>query len=285
MNTRPQIRLALVLLAASLAACESSLDINLATVNAPEDVESVKVRIEAIELQDEGGGTLTIDTDDSEIDLMDFQGADLLSLVSGEEVSAGNYRSLRLIFDDRDGEVVRDGDEFPLRLLDTQPSAALELSLDDEEEESVLAVMDLRFSLSEQTSTGTFRLRQATTAVRGDDAGSLVGTVDEDFVAAGNCAGIEEGYAMYLYEGSRTTLSDYFADSPTQSPLVSATLTRAGDDGDYGYRFRGLPPGSYTVGFTCEADLDDPFTQQATLKFRGAEAVTIEAGREETQDF
>lgn len=291
MNTRTLLRLPLILLAVALAACESDLDIELATVNRPVDAERITVRIKAVELQNEGGGTVTIDTDDREIDLLDFQGTELLQLVSGEKVAAARYRKLRLVFDSRDGELeTEDGDVFPIRLADLQPGADIDVQLKDDEDETetLLAVLDLRFSLSLQTQQDDFyRLRQVGTAVRAGDGGTLSGSVDEDYVAGGNCSGSdEEGFAMYLYKGDRRTqLNDYFADEAASSPLVSASATRAGDDGDYSYRFRGLPAGQYTVAYTCTAELDDPLTRQTTLLFRDAKLVEVTEGGSVTSNF
>ncbi|HEY0915359.1 MAG TPA: DUF4382 domain-containing protein [Solimonas sp.] len=290
MKTHTLFRLCLLPLVLGLAACESTLDINLATVNRPVDAERISVRIEAVELQDESGGTFRIETDDRLVDLLDFQGTELLSLVGGEEVPAARYRKLRLIFDDRDAEIETDDGEFPIRLSDLQPGADLDIQLSDDEDEgeTILAVLDLRFSFSRQTQPDNlYRLRQAATAARAGDTGTLTGTVDEDYVAGGACAGSEEeGFAMYLYRGDRRSqLKDYAADFDTASPLVSASVECSGNSGDYQYRFRGLPIGQYTVAYTCKAELDDPFTQQNTLVFRDAFLVQIEEGGTVTRDF
>ncbi|MDM4769706.1 DUF4382 domain-containing protein [Solimonas sp. SE-A11] len=290
MKTQNLLRLCLLSLVLALAACESTLDINLATVNRPVDAERISVRIEAVELQDDAGGTYRIETDDRLVDLLDFQGTELLSLVGGEEVPAARYRKLRLIFSDRDAEIQTEDGEFPIRLTDLQPGADMDVQLSDDEDESetILAVLDLRFSFSRQTQPeNLYRLRQAATAARASDTGTLTGTVDEDYVASGPCAGSEkEGFAMYLYRGDRRSqLTDYAADFETASPLVSASVERSGNSGDYQYRFRGLPVGQYTVAYTCKAELDDPFTRQDTLVFRDAFLVQIEEGGTVTRDF
>lgn len=286
MKTSTLYRLPLAVLALGLAACESELNIDLATVNRPVDAERITVRIEAVELEDENGGTVRIETDDREVDLLDFQGADVLRLVDGEEVSAGRYRGMRLIFDERDAELETDDGTFDISFTDLQPTATLDVRLSDDEDEAetLLAVMDLRFSFSRLNNT--YRLRQVATAVPTGEAGTLSGTVDEDYVEGGNCAGSEEeGFAIYLYEGDRRNqLNDYDSESEATSPLVSAGVERAGDSGDYSYRFRGLPAGQYTAAYTCKADLDDPFSRQTTLVFRDAFLVEIEPGTR-TRDF
>jgi hypothetical protein len=289
MKNPPLLRLLLLSLALGLAACESSLDIDLATVNRPVDAERISVRIEAVELQDEEGGTYRIETDDRLVDLLDFQGSELLSLVGGEEVPSARYRKLRLIFDERDAEIQTDDGEFPIRISDLQPGADMDIRLSDDEDETenLLAVLDLRFSFSRQTQPDNlYRLRQVATAGRSGDLGGLQGSVDEDYVQGGACAGSEEeGFAMYLYRGDRRNqLSDYAADV-TDSPLVSASVVRAGDEGDFSYRFRGLPQGQYTVAYTCKAELDDPFTRENTLVFRDAFLVDVEEGGTATRDF
>ncbi|WP_165797280.1 DUF4382 domain-containing protein [Solimonas fluminis] len=289
MKNATLLRLSLLPLALGLAACESSLDIDLATVNRPVDAERISVRIRAVELQDEAGGTRRIETDDRLVNLLDFQGSELLSLVGGEEVPSARYRKLRLVFDERGAEIETDDGEFPIRVSDLQPGADIDIQLsdDDDETETLLAVLDLRFSFSRQTQPDNlYRLRQVATAGRSGDLGTLVGQVDEDYVQGGGCAGSEEeGFAMYLYrDDRRNQLTDYAADV-TDSPLVSASVVRPGDEGDFSYRFRGLPAGRYTVAYTCKADLDDPFTRQDTLVFRDAFLVDIEEGGTTTRDF
>ena len=279
-------RLSLVLLVLGLAACESKLDIDLVTVNRPVDAERITVRIEAVELENEAGGTVRIETDDREVNLLDFQGDQLQSLVGGEEVPAARYRKLRLIFAANDGVLETDDEEFDIRLSDAQPALDLDVSLSDEDDETetLLGVLDLRFSFSRQQNI--YRLRQVGTAVRTGDAATLNGTVDEDYVDSGVCAGAEEeDYAVYLYTGDRRTqLTDYASEFVSNSPILSASVERSGDSGDYQYRFLGLGEGRYTVAYTCTADIDDPFVRETNMVFRDAFLVDIEEGNQ-TRDF
>ncbi|HSW11324.1 MAG TPA: DUF4382 domain-containing protein [Solimonas sp.] len=280
------LRLPFLLLTATLAACESSLDVDLATANF-EDAKRIEVRLEGVELRDDSGGIVSIEADDPGlVDLLDYQGSALLRLVSDVEVPARNYQSLRLLLSDDDAELEEeDGDVRPIRLAASQPFLPVDFSLDDDGSETLLAVLDLRFSLADRSaSSGDYSLRQQGVAGLAGEVGTLRGSVDESYVSAGACAGIgDDGYAVYLFEGQRTAGSDFFADAD-DNPVVSASVLRNAGESDYRYAFRGLTEGDYTLVFTCQADLDDPESRQ-TLVFREPVAVEIEAGSETQKDL
>jgi len=284
----PRSRLAkLVLLGATLGlcACESKLAVELA-VTAPEALERLELRILGVELLDEQGAVVTLESDaDERIDLL-AEGPDRLrGLVSDSDVPERNYRGLRLLFDDEAGAAeFQDGERAIVSISTTQAFMPLVLDLGRDEEALAQLVLDLRFSLADRRDTEDLLvLQQAGSAVAAGDSGELAGRVDEAFVRSGDCAAIDAGYAFYLFEGDRVLANDFLAQSEDR-PLRSASLEQADGEDDYRYRFIALPVGRYTLAFTCEADRDDPFSREA-LVFMALTPIEVRGGAETRRDF
>lgn len=282
--TRPLIAAVTALL---VAGCNSEFSVELSTANL-EEASSLEIEITGVELLDEQDQIVRIDLEEPRrVDLMDYQGDARLQLLSDEEIPARSYRGIRVVFDDEEAELTReDGGTVPVQLNGSPRFAPLALSLSDDDSETAQAVLDLRFSLADRSlGSDVFLFRPELRAGLDGDLGSLVGTVDEDFVDSGACAGIDDGYAMYLFEGEERVPVDFLSGA-TGNPLASASVTRTLGESDYRYRFQGLPEGRYTLAFTCQADLDDPQERQTpSLIFLDGDNLRIEAGEETRRNF
>ena len=64
------------------------------------------------------------------------------------------------------------------------------------------------------------------------------------------------------------------ADGADADPLVVANVAVENGSTSYAYHAAFLPPGSYTVAFTCD---DDDATADDALTFVGAQDVTVQA--------
>ncbi len=270
-----------------LAGCNSEFSVELSTANL-EEARALEIEITGVELLDEQDQVVRIDLDEPRrVDLLDYQGDARLQLLSDEEIPARSYRGIRVVFDDEDAELTReDGGSVPVQLNGSPRFAPLTLSLSDDDSETAQTVLDLRFSLADRSlSSDLFLFRPELRAGLDGDLGSLVGTVDEDFVDSGACAGIDDGYAMYLFEGEERVPVDFLSGG-SGNPLASASVTRTLGESDYRYSFQGLPEGRYTLAFTCQADLDDPQERQTpSLVFIGSSNVRVEAGEETRENF
>ncbi len=74
---------------------------------------------------------------------------------------------------------------------------------------------------------------------------------------------------VYLYSGNVTTPEDWNSTAPstdTNQPLTS-TLPNATSVPSYAYQFTALPPGTYTLAFTCQAALDNPAQANPAVTF------------------
>lgn len=74
---------------------------------------------------------------------------------------------------------------------------------------------------------------------------------------------------VYLYAGSVTSPEDFNSAAPstdTNQP-ITAQLPVATSSPAYSYLFTALPPGTYTLSFTCQAASDNPAQADATVTF------------------
>src|SRR5258707_4694623 len=114
-----------------------------------------------------------------------------------------------------------------------------------------------------------FDLRRAITCPPGQAPACILKTVERlvDTTSVGNSQGqitstLPSGCkpGVYLYGGVVTKLDDMNSTAPStdaNQPLDS-TVPTATSAPPYYYQFTSLPPGTYTVAFTCEAALDKP---------------------------
>lgn len=285
MNRFSRLRFSCLAAALLVAGCESRFNVDFA-VSSPETLERLEVTVLGVELLDDDGGVVGVEADDPGlIDLLQDGPDQLHRLISDADVPERHYRGLRLLLDERDSEAeLSNGDRVPVALSLTQPFMPLDLRVKDDDEADAVLVLDLRFSVADRRSvSGGLVLQQAGSAADAGDTGSLAGSVDEAFVSRGDCAGVNQGYAFYLFSGERSVANDFLEQSADQ-PLRSASLTRLGSSGDYSYRFIELPAGRYTLAFTCQADRDDPFTREALI-FRDLAVVEVKAGADARRDF
>jgi hypothetical protein len=271
----------------ALAGCESRVNVDVANFDS---AERITVKVNGVELQSDGGKLLRLEADEpQQLNLLDYRSS-LLRLVSDAELASGNYHGLRLLLDSEDAEIeLEDGSILPIVIDGEQHFSRTSFQIDSEEENSLslLTVLDLRFSLADQQAVdGNFHLRQSARTVETAAAGILRGSVSEDYLQDGDCAGVvgvDGSYAIYLYEGERDTPTDFLVGAG-DNPLASITVLPDGDEGSYRYSLTGLAPGRYTLALTCEADLEDPRARDA-LSFREPLVVEIGVGRETTQDL
>jgi len=115
--------------------------------------------------------------------------------------------------------------------------------------------------------------------------GNIQGQVSATLIAAN--AGCTPG--VYLYSGTVTAPEDMnstAAATDTNQPLASKAPI-ATSLPPYYYQFTFLPPGSYTVAFTCQAALDNPDQADTAVKFTltPVKTVTVTANQTTTVDL
>ncbi len=139
---------------------------------------------------------------------------------------------------------------------------------------------DLRKSVLEPSqSGGAYKLKPVLHLVQNDKTGHISGTMPSTTVNASGCGTA----AIYLFEGSNITADDL--DGINADPVDSSLVKLNNSNGNYEYKFGFLNAGSYTVAFTCQANLDNPETDNADVTFSGTTNVAVTAGGTTTYNF
>lgn len=302
--------------ALALAGCNSDGSssgtgtLNLAVTDAPVDsAEHVYVTFSAIELKPQSGPAFTIELDEPvQIDLLALEGElseTLLDEETGDPVvPAGDYNWMRLHpqLDEANETapqhtyivITEDGNAVPYPLgipSGEQTGLKLVSGFTVEEDQTAYYVIDfdLRRAITQSNSHYEYKLRPAHRLVRVDNVGAIAGSVDGTLISmhceldGGQDA---EGLAMYLFDGMDAEPHDVnIHDAEKEASLVSTARVRWNEeDGEYRYGFGFLPPADYTLGLTCEGDLDDPEADDE-IEFVATENATVIAGETTVVDF
>jgi len=252
--------------------------LNLAITDAPvDDALQIWVEFTGVEIQPSSGTPINIDfTPQKKINLLNLQGSNFEWLLDGQSISAGTYSWIRLKVNAAQGtnasELVNSsgvhslyipsGSETGLKLnsaFTILGGTTLGLTID----------FDLRKSVHQpQGIVADYVLKPSLRLVHTSLAGHIAGTVPANQASAANCAG-----AVYLFAGHNITPDD------AQPALVSAAQVKLnGGSGQYEYEIGFITRGNYTVAFTCEADNDDPASNDA-VAFLDDANVIIEPGK------
>ncbi len=276
----------LLLCPALLCACDGSLVVDI--TDAPiDDAERVVLEVPAIELLDSDGATVTVDTDNADsFDLLDYQDGNTLRLVSENFDESTHFLGIRPRFDDGDAYVrTSSGGHVPIEIIGKGDFATLAFTLESEQSTAIVIDLDLRFSLIDRVDDlGVYEMLPVVRAIDADTAGRLAGSVDTAILTDDSCRGDRstgDGVAVYLYDGSDVTPVDYVNDGSvvaSDPPIASAGVRYDGDSGTWGYRFDYVTPGDYTVALTCEADDENPLSDDDLDFWSSANATVTEAG-------
>lgn len=267
-----------VLTAMGLAACGgggggNSAEMKLAVADAPVDgASAVVVKFTGVELTANSGNPVTITFDQPKfIDLLNQSGT-ASAVLFDQQIPSGSYGQIRLMVA-ADGNVsnsyitlsggaqkalqVPSGSETGLKLVSgfvVPDSGVVDYTID----------FDLRKAVTCPPGQGSSCiLKPALRLVDNTTVGNIQGNVDAAAVPVGCTPG------LYLYAGNVANPADMnsqAADMTTQ-PLASAVPKVPDGAINYYYQFTFLPPGSYTVAYTCQAAADNPDQADATVLF------------------
>jgi len=271
--------------------------LSLAITDAPVDnVEEVWVQFTGVRVQPASGPAIDFEfSAPMDIDLLTLTGENTTTLLNNAEVPSGEYDWILLrvnaefddvfdsyVVDDMGGMVelrVPSGSEQGLRLVSGFTVLAGGSA-------SFVIDWDLRKGLTDPVGQQGYFLRPALRITDLAEYGSISGTVADALVMDASCvndAETNEGNLVYVFEGFDVTPEDI--DGAEPDPITEATV--APDDqaaGAYTYSATFLPPGDYTVAFTCQGLNEDP-TMLDGLTFVGAQNVTVVADETASADF
>jgi len=269
-------RLPFILIALLLAGCEGRVSVDL-TNERPADasLRQVVSGLDGLEFERSDGTTEQVTFTASEsVNLNGFQNGRVLTLLTDETLPEGTYTGVRLLFDtDADGRFVTDSlSRRYTMLLATGDYAEFDFVVekDKSSRKAITLTLDLRQSLSLDSSTGVFTLTPFLRSVVTDEAGILEGTVS---VTCGAGVSLAQGGTAYLYRGLGVVPDD--RDGIGVEPYATAALSINTATGQFSYRLLDLPAGDYTLAVTCEGSLENPSTNDI-LVFHGTRNVRVD---------
>lgn len=280
--------LAPILLLSLAAGCSDSggdSRLRLDVTDAPvDDATEVVIEFTGVELERAGGQRLNFDyASPRRIDLLDLTGVESAAILD-EPVPSGDYAWVRLKVNTSRTQAdsfirLADGSVHPL-FVPSGAESGLKLNggirVPEEGTGAFTIDFDLRRSVHEPQNAGdAYFLRPVLRLVDSGQVGAIRGSVAASLVVAG-CTP-----AVYAWSGSGVTPDDAGGTTP---PYDSAIVELDAATGAWLYTLGFLPPGAYTLAFTCEAALDDPATND-TIAFGPPRNVTVTTGAFATADF
>lgn len=274
--------------AALLCACEGQVSIQL-SATPPEDLNAAVLQVRGVSLErDDGGREELLLGNERQIDTFTLDRGALTSLFSDKDVTAGDYSGIELLLSAKSQVLdsyleASNGGETPLRLSTGSRAFASEgFSVRDDKTTRLVLHFDLRSSLlSAADSNGDRVIQPRLRLLEEADAGSISGDVDVQLFSATGCdTSSETGRVMYVFSGHDVSPDDL--DGQDAEPLSSALIRAASNQADY--VVAALPPGDFTLAASCNANLDDPTTDDP-LNFVTQGNVTLTAGSNATLNF
>ncbi|HKQ12112.1 MAG TPA: DUF4382 domain-containing protein [Steroidobacteraceae bacterium] len=228
-----------------------------------------------------------------QLDLLQYQEGRAALLLDGVTLPAGDYQWIRLIVDNepavRDSYIVLTGGEECELRVPSGAESGLKLNrgftLPADGSVALTIDFDLRKSIhappgqrsKTDSCTQGYLMRPTLRIVNDAEVGAIAGHVDSALVTDGCLP------KVYIFSGSGVTPDDLEEASGSDAdPLVVATVAVQNGATSYPYRAAFLPPGAYTVAFTCD---DDDATADDTLVFTGTQNVTVQTNLIATADF
>ena len=271
--------------------------LSLGVTDAPvDDASSVVVQFSGVAFKRAGAEAERVQNltpSPRQLDLLQYQGGHAVLLLDGVTLPAGDYQWIRLMVDSEPGVrdsyvVLTGGQECELRVPSSAESGlklnrgftlpadgSVALTIDFDLRKSVHAPPGQRGSAG--ACTQGYLLRPTLRIVNNAEVGAIAGNVDSSLVPEGCLP------KVYIFSGSGVTPDDIEEASGTDAdPLVVASVAVQNGSTAYPYRAAFLPPGPYTVAFTCG---DDDATADDTLTFTGTQNVTVQTNLISTADF
>lgn len=284
-------RLTALAAACMLAACGGGApgtgSMTLSVTDAPvDDANRVVVAFTGVELQPRDGERLQFTLPaPRQIDLLNLNGGGSAELLQAVDIPAGTYTFIRLQVnadgaDDDSFVERRDGGISPIR-IPSGDQRGLQLNgafvVPEGGIANFIIDFDLRKSLrAPPGQNGTYLMRPTLRIANSDQVGAIGGTVANELAGVEGCAPV-----VYVYAGADVVPGD---EGSASAPLTSAFVTLDEVSGEYRYAAAFLPPGTYTVAFTCDAALDDPDTDD-DLAFVMPTTATVIDGQTTAVDF
>lgn len=282
----------------------STTQVSFSVKDAPVDnAEAVVITFTAVELLGPAGDSVTFDLGaPTAVDLLSLQGTNSRLLVDRAEVAPAIYTGVQLqaefanascqsLVAPFDSYITIDGTDYPIILPSGELKIQSDLTIATGGLTSYVIDFDLRQSIAERGQTGCYNLKPVLRIVDTATTGDLSGVVDGALLGGEGCSADAvsgEGAAVYLYAGADVIPDD--VDGVDAEPLTSSLLTPLGDSsGNFSYEIGFLLTGDYTAAFTCNANQDDPDTDDTTASEDGgvrfSQSANVSIAADQTTSF
>jgi hypothetical protein len=246
--------------------------------------ERVVVEFTGVELKPLNGDAEVFEFSPRQIDLLALDGGGSETLLSDEELPAGQYEWIRLkVNAGRDASdsfiELEDGAIHPL-FIPSGTQTGLKLirgfTIGAGSTHNFTIDFDLRKSVVHPPGLGEpYLLKPVLRLVDNLQVGTLDGTVAAALIVA-DCEP-----AVYLFTGAGVVPDDL---GSATAPLASTAVRLDTVTGDYVFRIGFVPAGPYTLAFTCGAD-DDGAEVDDVITFAAPIDATVTAGQTTEVEF
>jgi hypothetical protein len=271
--------------------------LSLAVTDAPvDDASSVVVQFSGVAFKRAGAAPEVVQdltASPRQLDLLQYQEGRAALLLDGVTLPAGDYEWVRLIVDNetgvRDSYLVLTGGEECELSVPSGAESGLKLNrgftLPADGSVALTIDFDLRKSIhappgqqgAGEACTQGYLMRPTLRIIDDANVGAIAGHVAGELVTQ-QCLP-----KVYVFPDAGATPDDIEeSDGADADPLVVADVTVENGSTAFAYRAAFLPPGPYTVAFTCD---DDDAAADDTLTFVGAQDVTVQVNTISTADF
>ncbi|MGA9851470.1 MAG: DUF4382 domain-containing protein [Gammaproteobacteria bacterium] len=282
--TRSAAVLCALLLLTSCGGSGNSLpNLYLYMADAPiDEANSVDITLSEIDVTGDEGTQYFPFSSPVTLNFYQLQGG-LSQFVLSAPLPAGHYTSITLYFEAAPGtldssiSLIGNGNTYPLVIPAGAPTAftlPVNFIVIQNINASYTVDLDLRRSIYvDPTNPEQYILQPALRAVNNSDYGTFTGTVANTLISSG-CSG-----AVYVYSGKVTpTDVNINAPSGTVQPISSALVGVNSTTALNNFTVSFLPPGLYTLAFTCQAAEDDP-TKTDNIQFISTTTATVVNGQ------
>lgn len=270
-----------------------SLTLSL-TDAAADTAERIVLEITGVTVKPRGGSQEVITLDPAiSVDLLALTDGTVATLLDEREMIAGEYEWLRLEVDESLSYVEpSSGGMVDVRIPSArglQLSSGFVITVDGNTE--FVIDWDARQGLTDPQGQEGFILRPSLRIIDMATYGSILGTVADGLTMDGceNDPATDAGNAVYVYSGADVIPDDIDNNEP--NPLVTAPV-RLQSDGSYGYQVHYVPPGDYTVAFTCQGLADsvpvdeaDPLDGDDMIEFIDPQNAVVVDDQDTVIDF
>jgi hypothetical protein len=267
----------------------SQMSLSVADAPPADDATHVVVVFTGVELTGNSGNPVTIMfPEPKSIDLMTQSGT-ASAVLFDQPIAPGSYGQIRLM-------VIADGSANN-SYIDFADGSRMGLRVPSGSETGFKLVSGFTVPSSGVVDyTIDFDLRKAITCPPGQAPACILKPVERlvDNTSVGNIQGqitstLPSGCTpgVYLYSGNVTKPEDMNSSAPstdTNQPLASKAPVPTSAP-PYYYQFTFLPPGTYTVAFTCEAAQDNPDQADPSVILTPVATTVVTAGQTATVDI